>query len=72
MTPIKYFLLIGTALYTVDHADNTMLMCVSPDENTANWVANSLSAFHGKPAFRNGDVAIDEGQPELPVEEQAG
>lgn len=71
MTPIKYLLLMGTALYTVDHADQTMLMCVSPNEGTANWVGNSLSAFHGVPVFSQpqGEPAEDPEQPELPVEQ---
>lgn len=46
MTPIKLILLAGTAVHTVDHADQARLIAVAPTPTDAEWLANSLAMAH--------------------------
>lgn len=46
MTPLKKLILDGLGIITVDWADNQTLVCVAEDERHANWLINSLSAYH--------------------------
>lgn len=49
MTPIKYLLLAGTSIYTVDHSGQSRLISVSPNQGDAAWLANGLAAYHQVP-----------------------
>lgn len=66
MTPIKYLLLVGTSIYTVDHAGGSRLISVSPNTIDANWLANSLANYAGVEVRTYPDDAISGTR--LPVE----
>lgn len=46
MTPIKSIILHGATVLVRDHADNIELKAVATNERDAEWLAQSLSAYH--------------------------